>query len=263
MESSHQPSNHKGNNYMISTTALKKITQQTGLTLYQQEKDYLLKLFLYNYYNTFNDAIFKGGTCLNYVYGLPRFSEDLDFNISIPSDKFKKQTHSVIKTIKQTGLTPYLIKEERFTHAYTCEIGINGPLYKGTELSRNKIRIDAGKRIGTALPTLWKIIKSEYPETKNHFLVHTMNEEELLVEKIIAMMNRDKGRDLYDIWFLLEKGTNLNKKLFKQKTNTPFTIDAIPTQKTYQRDITKLTNQIIPYDQLTKTVKQKLEILQK
>ena len=196
------------------------------------------------------------------MYGLPRFSEDLDFNISIPSEIFQKQTHAAIKKIKQTGLKPYLIKEERFTNAYTCEIGIHGPLYKGTEVSRNKIRIDAGKRIGTIQSTTWKIINSEYPETKQNFLVKTMNDEELLVEKIIAMINRDKGRDLYDIWFLLEKGINLNKKLFKQKTNTPFIIESIPTEKTYLRDITKLTNQVIPYDQIKKMVKQTLKILQ-
>ena len=247
---------------MISATELKNIAKKTGLTLYQQEKDYLLKLYLYYYYTSFDDAVFKGGTCLKYVYGLPRFSEDLDFNISIAPETFQKQTHSTLKKIKQSALKPYFIKEERFTNAYTSEIGIHGPLYKGTEVSRNKIRIDAGKRIGTLLPTTWKIINSEYPETKQHFLVQTMNEEELLVEKIIALINRDKGRDLYDTWFLIEKGTKLNKNLFKQKTNTPFLIDTIPTEKTYLRDITKLTNQVIPYEQIKKTVKQKLKNLQ-
>jgi uncharacterized protein len=258
MESVHQLSNTTGSDHMISETELKKIAQQTGLTLYQQEKDYLLKLFLYYYYNTFEDAVFKGGTCLKFIYGLPRFSEDLDFNISISPDLFKEQTHQILRKIKQTGLHPHFIKEEQFAQAYTCEIGIHGPLYKNTKVSRNKIRIDAGKRIGTIQPTTWKIITSEYPETKQHFLVKTMSEEELLIEKIIALMNRDKGRDLYDVWFLLEKGIKPNKTLFEQKTKSSFSMDLVPTEKTYLRDITKLTTRIIPYEQLIKRVKQDL-----
>ncbi|MDH7506759.1 MAG: nucleotidyl transferase AbiEii/AbiGii toxin family protein, partial [Candidatus Thermoplasmatota archaeon] len=203
---------------MISKNELKKIAKISGLNIYQQEKDYLLKLFLYFYYKTFEDAIFKGETCIRYLYGLPRFSEDIDFNITISSETFQKQIHSTIKKIELIGIKTYFLKEEIFKHAYTCEIGFQGPLYNGTEQTRNKIRIDAGKRMGTIMPAEWKLIQSEYPETKTNFLVKAIHEEEILIEKIITLINRKKGRDLYDVWFLLEKQIPINKELFFKKT---------------------------------------------
>ncbi len=244
---------------MMPLKELKKIANKSGLTIYQQEKDYLLKLFLYYYYESFEDAVFKGGTCIKYIYGLPRFSEDIDFNIDISPEDFQKQIKSTMNKIKFTGIKTYFLKEEKFEQAYTCEIGFHGPFYKGTEQTRNKIRIDAGKRTGTILDTQWKIISSEYPEIKTNFLVKTMHEEEILVEKIISLMNRNKGRDLYDTWFLLEKGVLPNKKLYNKKTTMKFDIKKIPTKKEYHRDIEKLTDRIVPYNQILNILKQKLK----
>jgi Uncharacterized conserved protein len=76
---------------VISIQQLRRIGQKTGLNPYQQEKDYLLKLFLYSYFKKFDDAVFKGGTCIKYLFGLDRFSEDLDFNIIISPEKFREQ----------------------------------------------------------------------------------------------------------------------------------------------------------------------------
>jgi predicted nucleotidyltransferase component of viral defense system len=37
----------------------------------------------------FEKAAFYGGTCLRIFYGLPRFSEDLDFSLLRPDQNFK------------------------------------------------------------------------------------------------------------------------------------------------------------------------------
>src|SRR3990167_3899012 len=116
---------------MISKEQLNKIANKTGLSLYQQEKDYLLKLFLYFYYKRYQDAIFKGGTCLKYLFGLNRFSEDLDFNIKSPSI-MKAQVRAILKEIADVGVESFFIKEETFRESYTCEIGFKGPLFSGT-----------------------------------------------------------------------------------------------------------------------------------
>jgi predicted nucleotidyltransferase component of viral defense system len=133
---------------MISKEQLNKIAQKTELGLYQQEKEYLLKLFLYFYYKRYQDAVFKGGTCLKFLFGLDRFSEDLDFNIK-NSTKFKRQIRTVMKDISGLGINNYFLKEESFEDSYTCEIGFEGPLYKGTKQTQNKFRLDAGYRAGT------------------------------------------------------------------------------------------------------------------
>ena len=44
-----------------------------------------------------------------------------------------------------------------------------------------------------------------------------MDIKEILCEKIIALFQRNKGRDLYDMWFLLSAGVELDKKLLKKK----------------------------------------------
>ena len=81
---------------MISREQLIKIGKTTGLHLYQQEKDYMLKLFLYTYFRLFEDAVFKGGTCIKYVFGLDRFSEDLDFNLLISPEEFEHQVRRTL-----------------------------------------------------------------------------------------------------------------------------------------------------------------------
>jgi predicted nucleotidyltransferase component of viral defense system len=44
-----------------------------------------------------------------------------------------------------------------------------------------------------------------------------MSLEEILVEKVVALTKRKKGRDLYDLWFLFSAGVKLNKKLLEKK----------------------------------------------
>ncbi len=160
---------------MITKEELINISKKTGLNLYQQEKDYLLKLFLSSYYKKYDDAIFKGGTCLKYLFGLPRFSEDLDFNISINPKKYKTQVKNIVRGINRIGIKTNFKKLQVFKDSFTCEIRFEGPLYIGKEKSTNKVRIDAGKRTGTLLEPEWQLVSSEYPETTQNFLVLAMS----------------------------------------------------------------------------------------
>ncbi len=235
---------------MISREQLKKIAAVSGMHLYQQEKDYLLKLFLYNYYRKFEGAVFKGGTCIKYLYGLNRFSEDLDFNLLNSSKEFETEVKKTLKEVSLAGIENSFIKAERFKDAFTCEISCCGPLFAGSKQSRNKFRIDAGKRTGTFIEPEWQLVKSEYPETPENFLVKAMNEEELLAEKLHALNSRKKGRDLYDAWFLVKKGVSLNRELLEKKfegkkVKTP----SFPTEEEYERDMAKLSTHYVPFNQ--------------
>ncbi len=254
---------------MITKQELNKIAQTTSLSLYQQEKDYFLKLFLNFYYKHYEDAIFKGGTALKYLYNIDRFSEDLDFNIQ-DIKKFKKQVHETIKRINELGITTKFQKEEEFKDSYTTTITVQGPLYTGTTQTQNKFRIDAGYRTGTLKNPEWKIIKSEYPQTKKQILTKVMHTQEILVEKILALMSRDKGRDLYYVWYLLTSNLELDKDLLHKKLGaaksqeqssrtakieqTKIDIKNICSKQTYERDMSKLSSRIIPYEQVKKQV---------
>lgn len=254
---------------MISTGELKKISKKGDLNLYQQEKDYLLTLFLCYYYKKFENAVFKGGTCIRYLYGLNRFSEDLDFNLKTAPEKFRDEVNTTLKEIELIGIKNYFIKEEIFKDAYTCEIAFQGPLSAGEKQTRNKFRIDAGERTGLVNEPEWKLIASDYPETPRNFAVLAMNEQEILAEKIIALTTRKKGRDLYDIWFLLNAGVRadiaLIEKKAKAKANNVNILEKIKTQDfisrlEYERDLKRLTSRVIPYQQVVKKVKSTLDI---
>jgi hypothetical protein len=249
---------------MISRSRLREIGKRTGLHLYQQEKDYLLKLFLYNYFRRFNDAVFKGGTCIKYLFGTERFSEDMDFNIISSPPVFEQQVKKILKEINYIGINTGFIKSERFTDAYTCEIWFHGPLYEGTSQTRNRFRIDAGKRGGVVRNPKWRLIYSEYPETKERFLIYTMDEQEILIEKIITLIERKKGRDLYDTWFLLKSGVKIDPGLFYRKIENKRleNIGKIISKEEYERDMEKLTTVMLPYEQIKREVKKELEVLQ-
>jgi len=247
---------------LISVEQLREISRRTGLSLYQQEKDYFLKLFLHDYFNRYEDAVFKGGTCLGYLFGLDRFSDDLDFNLLVSADRFKEQVERTVEKLKLIGADTHFLRKEIFEDSFTCEIGLHGPLYKGSPQTRNRIRIDAGKRTGTLKEPKWRLISSEYPETRERFLVLVMSEEEMLVEKVIALMERRKGRDLYDLWFMLEKGVTVDEKLFARKGGSEFRPDMLGSREEYERDLRRLTNRVIPYSQVRRDVEQGLSVLQ-
>lgn len=247
---------------MLSKIELKKLCAKSGLSLYQQEKDYLLKLFLFFYYRRFRSAVFKGGTCLKYLIGLDRFSEDLDFNLRSSPAMFKTQVEIVMKNIGSIGIDAKLRKQEIFPYSYACTIGFEGPLFADKHFSRNSFRIDAGKRGGTVLKPEWQLIKSEYPETGPAFLVLVMDKSEILAEKVSALFSREKGRDLYDLWFLLKSGITPDKTLIEKKltaAKAKMKYVGIVTKRDYENDMSRLTNHAIPdYGQAITDVKESL-----
>lgn len=241
---------------MISKQELNKIAIRTGLPLYQQEKDYFLMLFLYFYYKHFHSAVFKGGTCLRYLFSLERFSEDLDFNVPNPKE-FQNEVNKTLERFVTLGIQTYFRKEEIFIDAYGCEIGVAGPLSDGTKQTQNKFRIDAGYRTGTFEKPTWKLIKSPYPETTMHFLILTMDIQELFVEKLLALFNRNKGRDLYDVWYLLQSGILFDAMLFekkKKKEKISLKNISLLSKAVYDRDMKQLTTHMIPYEQVAREV---------
>ena len=245
---------------MITKKELIEITKKSELNLYQQEKEYLLKLFLYIYYRKFEDAVFKGGTAIRFAKNLNRFSEDLDFNIAISPKEFQRQVELVSKEIEKIGIKNSFLKKELFEESFSCEIIFQGPLYNGTNQTRNKFRIDAGTRIGTLNKPVWKVIESEYPETKERFAVKMMDIKEILCEKVISMFQRNKGRDIYDAWFLLNAGAELDKNLLKKKLKKgKLNKKDFTTEIEYNRDLKYLVPRIIPYSQVKKEVLSHIE----
>ena len=72
-------------NQMLSAYDL--TTEQQKLNATFEVNQQIILAGLYNG-GFFDEAAFSGGTCLRIFHGLQRFSEDMDFSLLAPNDKF-------------------------------------------------------------------------------------------------------------------------------------------------------------------------------
>jgi predicted nucleotidyltransferase component of viral defense system len=49
------------------------------------------------------------------------------------------------------------------------------------------------------------------------FFVIVMNKDEILAEKVRTVITRNRARDIYDLWFLLQGGAGIDLKLINAK----------------------------------------------
>ena len=197
----------------MNAEQLEKYALLRGLNRGQAEKDYYQNLILFILYNKVSkELIFKGGTALSRCYGLNRFSEDLDFTVATDSDFIS----IVSDGLRDFGIR-YKIKEGSSPKpSRKYKIKIEGPLFKGTEQSICSITIDFSLREKVLLePNIVTI--GYHMDIIPTFDVYVMKEEEILAEKIRAMMTRASARDLYDAVFLLRKGINPQMELINKK----------------------------------------------
>jgi len=176
---------------MIDKEMLLDVAKKKGLTNKEHiEKDYFQDLFLFHLYKKTNRFIFKGGTCLYKIYGLHRFSEDLDFSVIEKPDAEK----IVVEIAGKIGANVKGVK--RMKNSILIKIGFNGIL-----TSYNTLRID----INLENAVFGYDVKDYVPPyiDINPFSMRVLGLKEILAEKIHSLLARDKARDLYDLFFLL------------------------------------------------------------
>jgi len=199
---------------MITAEEIKKIAKINRLKPYQQEKHYLQTATLAGIYTALSDElVFKGGTALFFFYGLDRFSEDLDFTRikDFKQDKFKSKISDYLTIINIV----HEIKTQKSIAGKNLKIKAQGPLYKGP-LSECFISIEISERNDIILPPDIKDIVPIYNDLRP-FTAVIMKKEEILAEKVRALIIRGRARDLYDIAFLLKKGILLENELITKK----------------------------------------------
>lgn len=197
---------------MITKEELKEYAMARGLkNLGHAEKDYFQNIILFILSQNYGkNLVFKGGTALNKCFGLNRFSEDLDFTA--------KEKISLAKL--ETGLKRFRIEFEtenkEYANGLKAILRIKGPLYIGVPPSKCKLILDFSLRENILLKPRIKNI-GRFLEEIPSFDVFVMQEKEILAEKTRAIMTRAKARDVYDLWFLLEKGILFDKDLVEKK----------------------------------------------
>jgi len=220
---------------------LESYKNRVGYNLGQLELDYYQHYILSKLYEKFNTIYFKGGTCLQKCYGIKRFSEDLDFNYT---DIDITEIIAFIENLMGTKITN--LYKTKFGISFT--IKFEGILYSGDARTLCKVSFDFRENEIYQKP-LKKIIRPAYSDLNSYFLL-ALSEEEILSEKVRAIMTRFKARDVFDLNELLlndvkvnfdlinkklkSYGLVFNKKLFKEKIKEK--------ERIYDEEIGKLTN---------------------
>lgn len=177
----------------------------------QLEKDYLLTLLLLEIYRVFDyTLIFKGGTSLKYFYNLNRFSEDLDFSYTGENSsgergrinrKFENIMESVGRQYTINRMEHRGNSENGIVAGINFELRIKGPLYESSGEMQN-IRIHISLRKDVLMESENRYLIPSYRDIPV-FLVPVMRLEEIAAEKVASIIERDKIRDIYDLYFLL------------------------------------------------------------
>lgn len=174
----------------------------------------------------FDHALFYGGTALRILYGLDRFSEDLDFSLIAPDENFDLSVYedTVIEALHSFGFEVSIqLKNSNST--------IKSAFLKGNT-SQHLLNIEAPADIVKAFGQ-GRLVKIKFEvdtqppldfesEKKtllvpSPFIIHTMTLPSLFAGKMHAILcrnwsTRPKGRDWYDLVWYISNGYALDIK---------------------------------------------------
>lgn len=181
----------------------------------------------------FEHAAFYGGTALRILYGLDRFSEDMDFSLRLPDQLFSlsKYNQAIVDELSAFGfevevdIKPKSIDtaiESAFIKANTLKqllaIKISDSLAENIhhmQVIKIKMEIDTNPPLGFS--TEAKRLLLPIP-----FSVLTYSEQDLFAGKIHALLcrkwqNRVKGRDWYDYYWYISRNISVNLGHLQQR----------------------------------------------
>jgi predicted nucleotidyltransferase component of viral defense system len=196
---------------MMSSNQLKDLAIKLNAPESIVFREYIQLIFLENLYAiTHSDQIiFKGGTAIHLMYHAPRFSEDLDFTVLMGKLDFGQFIQKVFSTISLSYEITF--KERKTLTGKRYLLTANSDTIKNSTF----INLDFSFR-----ETVTYIEKSplvtEYPISVSS-PVYYMGKDEIISEKIRAILTREKGRDIYDLWFLLANRGSINPDLLSAK----------------------------------------------
>ena len=148
---------------------------------------------------------FQGGTALRFLYGLRRYSEDLDFALEGPRELYDLRgwTGAIVRQFRREGYEPEASVRDR-GNVHTGWIRLRGVLYE-TGLSPHRdetlgVKVDVDTNPPAGAVTATRLIRRHVT-----LRLHHHDRASLLARKLHAVLCRPwaKGRDIYDLaWYL-------------------------------------------------------------
>lgn len=196
---------------MITQDQIKELSKEYKIADSIVVREFIQILFLKELYKEkfSKDIFFKGGTAIRLIHGGKRFSEDLDFTVVMGKKLFIESISNLFNKLESEY--PFSFKEKRTIAGKSYLLTANIPFLKNSIY----VKLDFSMRESVLQPVK-NILDTKYPVIIQSF-VHSLSKDEILSEKIRAILNRNKHRDLYDLWILQELGGKFDKKLIEKK----------------------------------------------
>lgn len=197
---------------MMDARTLQSFADKFGIDRVTVLREYLQAIFINELYALpgSEKLIFKGGTSLRLMHGSNRFSEDLDFTAEVNGENIRRLSDAAvvemgkivtgvnIEDVKSpAGISRRIVMKPEF---------INQNLVIKLDFSLRELVVRAKKGV----------IQTQLPVVSSR-LVTYLDEAEVLSEKVRAVINREKGRDIYDMWYLLNRGVDFDINLVQKK----------------------------------------------
>lgn len=183
---------------MLASDKLRELAVKKQTTELNVRREYVQHVFLSYFYQQppTGNIFFKGGTALRLVYGSPRFSEDLDFSTpGVDISSIEDAVQDTLTEIEREGINTEIIESKNTTGGYLAIIGF--------QLDQNKVQVQI------EISSRDKDTKGEVVTIAGDFIppytIMVLAEEQLVKQKIRALLARRKPRDFYDLYFMLRK----------------------------------------------------------
>lgn len=199
--------------------------------------------------NYANKLCFLGGTCLRLVHENTRFSENLDFdNFNLAEQDFESISSVITKGLEKEG---YEVETKNsFKGTFHCYIRFPGLLFKeglsGHKEEKILIQLDTEPQHFDFEPVRHILNKFDvFTE------ILTTPPDLLLAQKFYAILNRKraKGRDFFDVVFLLGKGVKPNYGYLHLKKNidSPKSLKEAVLAHCQTLDMTEMAKEVTPF----------------
>lgn len=238
---------------MLNIEYLLEEAKSNGLPIFKRRailREYLQVIILNSIYkhNFGKVMFFMGGTALRFFYNLPRFSEDLDFDTpSLNLEEFKEILKTIEEGLRKEGFS-LVISSEKRNNLFIAELYFKD-LMKLYEIT-DKRGLDLMIKIEVYKPK-WGLenesdVLSLYGYNFSSLLLGKGN---MLSEKLCALFNRKRGRDIYDTLFMLKKQFPFNESVLRANKieGSPKKLILEYVMRLPEKELQSLANQVKPF----------------
>lgn len=181
---------------MITSKQIKELAVKLQTAEINIAREYCQHLFLSNLYllPESEKLLFKGGAALKMIFNSPRFSEDLDFTgADISNKKIENLLVLTLEKMNNFGVSSEILEAKTTSGGYLAVFSL---FLKDFKIN---LQVEISKRQSKSLGEIF-IINSQYLPP---YSLVALKFDELILEKIQAVLSRQKPRDFFDIYFLL------------------------------------------------------------